>query len=64
MVFGLSHAEITKVCEDCIKLIILEDTKLTTQMVEKYLKQRSDVYVSKGIIFEKTKEKLYTGKYI
>lgn len=47
MAFGLSHAEITKVCEDCIKSIILEDTKLTTRMLEKCLKERLDVYVSK-----------------
>lgn len=47
MAFGLSHAEITKVCEDCIKSIILEDTKLTTQMLEKCLKERLDAYVSK-----------------
>lgn len=47
MAFGLSHAEITKVCEDCIKAIILDDTKLTTQMLEKCLRERLDAYVSK-----------------
>lgn len=47
MAFGLSHAEITKVCEDCIKSIILEDTKLTTRMLEKCLKERLDAYISK-----------------
>ena len=47
MAFGLSHAEITKVCEDCIKLIILEDTKLTARMLENCLKEWLDAYVSK-----------------
>lgn len=47
MAFGLSHAEITKVCEDCIKTIILDGTKLSPQLIEKYLKERVDAYASK-----------------
>lgn len=47
MTCGLSHAEITKVCEDCIKAIILEDVKLTSKLVEKCLKERIESYVSK-----------------
>lgn len=47
MAFGLSHAEITKVCEDCIKSIILGDIKLTSQLIEKCIKERVEVYVSK-----------------
>lgn len=47
MAFGLSHAEITKVCEDCIKSIILGEAKLTSQLIEKSIKERVDAYVSK-----------------
>lgn len=47
LAFGLSHAEITKACEDCIKTIILEDDKLTTTLLEKCLKERIDAYASK-----------------
>lgn len=47
MAFGLSHAEITKVCENCIKSIILEEEKLTSQLIVKCIKERMDAYVSK-----------------
>ncbi len=47
MAFGLSHAEITKVCEDCIKIIILDDQKLNSQLLERCLKERIAAYDSK-----------------
>lgn len=47
LAFGLSHAEITKVCEDCIKIIILDNTKMTSKLLEKCLRERVGAYVSK-----------------
>ena len=41
---GLSHAEITKVCEDCIKTIILEDRTLNAGLLQECMKRRVDVY--------------------
>ena len=47
LAFGLSHAEITKACEDCIKAMILEDVSLTQQLVKKSIVERRDIYMSK-----------------
>lgn len=44
---GLSHAEISKVCENCIKNSILNNSKVTTSAIEKCLKERMDIYTSK-----------------
>ena len=42
--FGLSHAEITRVCDDCIKTVILDNTELTSKMIKSRLKERLDLY--------------------
>lgn len=47
MAFGLSHAEITKVCEDSIKTVILEEQIMTSHLLEKGLKERLEVYESR-----------------
>ena len=44
MALGLSHADITKVCEDCIKTIILEDRTLNAGLLQECMKRRVDVY--------------------
>lgn len=44
---GLSHAEITKACEDCIKIIILEDKIMSSELLAKCLTERTGAYVSK-----------------
>ena len=41
---GLSHAEITRACEDCIKTIILDDKTLTPQLLICFLSERTDSY--------------------
>lgn len=45
--FGLSHADITKACEDCIKTVILEERVLNAALLQEYIKQRVDVYKGK-----------------
>lgn len=47
LAFGLSHAEISKACEDCIKSIILEESELTPQLLERCIKERVDAYMNK-----------------
>lgn len=44
---GLSHAEITRACEDCIKFIILNERKMSSKLIEQSLKERVDAYVSR-----------------
>ena len=44
---GLSHADITKACEDCIKIMILEDKKLNSDLLKRCIQERTNVYVSK-----------------
>lgn len=44
---GLSHAEITRACEDCIKLIILENRTLDSDLLVNCIKERVGVYQSK-----------------
>lgn len=44
---GLSHADITKACEDCIKIMILEDKKLNSNLMKRCIQERTNVYVSK-----------------
>lgn len=45
---GLSHAEITRVCEECLKNVILTDGKLTSEMIMGYLRERTVSYEIKG----------------
>lgn len=45
---GLSHAEITKACNDCIKTIILDNKELSESLLEKFIAERSDSYMVKG----------------
>ena len=44
---GLSHAEITRVCDDVIKHSILDDIKITTPHIIKLLEERRIIYTSK-----------------
>ena len=44
---GLSHAEITKACEDCIKVIILENKTMSSELIVKSLAERTEAYASK-----------------
>jgi len=44
---GLSHAEISKACEDCIKAEIIEDKKVNAELLIKCLTERKDAYVSR-----------------
>lgn len=44
---GLSHADITKACEDCIKLIILENKNMCSELVVNCIKERTEAYTSK-----------------
>lgn len=46
---GLSHAEITRVCEECLKNVILNEEKLSSQMIMNYLYERNESYVIKGV---------------
>jgi SpoVK/Ycf46/Vps4 family AAA+-type ATPase len=41
---GLSHAEITKVCDDAIKSSILSNTEITEQKVKQIVKERLSTY--------------------
>lgn len=41
---GLSHAEITRACEECIKTIILDNERLTPKLLIKFLNERTDSY--------------------
>ena len=45
---GLSHAEITRVCEECLKNVILTDGKLSSEMIMGYLYERTASYEIKG----------------
>lgn len=45
---GLSHAEITRVCEECLKNIILTEGKLSSEMILNYLYERTQSYEIKG----------------
>lgn len=45
---GLSHAEITKVCEDCLKELVLGNENLSSKMIIKYLEERVKSYEIKG----------------
>ncbi|MGB4658078.1 MAG: ATP-binding protein [Mobilitalea sp.] len=47
MANGLSHAEITKACEDCIKVIILENKTMSSELIANALAERTGAYVSK-----------------
>lgn len=40
----LSHAEISKACEDCIKHAILNDTKVTSELLIACLVERTSAY--------------------
>lgn len=44
---GLSHTEISKACEDCIKVIILENKTLSSELIAKSLVERTGAYASK-----------------
>ena len=44
---GLSHAEITRVCDDAIKNSILNDESITDQMIISLLNERHNVYLCK-----------------
>lgn len=44
---GLSHSEISKACEDCIKAVIIEDKKVTEELLAECLKERTNAYVSR-----------------
>lgn len=44
---GLSHADITKACEDCIKLIILENKNMNSELLVNCIKERAEAYTSK-----------------
>lgn len=44
---GLSHAEISKACEDCIKSTILDDVKITSKLIIRCLTERTEVYTSR-----------------
>jgi SpoVK/Ycf46/Vps4 family AAA+-type ATPase len=44
---GLSHADITKVCEDCIKLIILENKTMNDDLLLTCVMERTAAYASK-----------------
>ncbi len=41
---GLSHAEITRACEDCIKTMILDSKSLTPQLLTQFLNERTNSY--------------------
>lgn len=45
---GLSHAEITRVCEECKKNIILTNENLSAEMILNYLYERTQSYEIKG----------------
>lgn len=44
---GLSHAEITKVCEDAIKNSILSDSKITEEVLINLFEERKNIYFTK-----------------
>jgi len=45
---GLSHAEITRVCEDCLKELVLGDGELNSVMIVNYINERLKSYEIKG----------------
>ena len=44
---GLSHAEIVKVCDDAIKLSILDMQPMTSEKISTLLQERKDIYTYK-----------------
>ena len=44
---GLSHAEIVKVCDDAIKLSILDMQPMTSEKLSTLLQERKDIYTYK-----------------
>ena len=44
---GLSHAEIVKVCDDAIKLSILDMQPMTSEKISTLLQERKDIYAYK-----------------
>lgn len=44
MASSLSHAEISRVCEDAIKEVILNESKLTQEYIQKLINERLMVY--------------------
>lgn len=46
--FGLSHVEITKACEDCIKLVLLDNVEISAELIELCLTERQRVYGCQG----------------
>ena len=48
MAIGLSHAEISKACNDCIKAVILDDIKLSASLLSQFIGERVDSYKVKG----------------
>ncbi len=45
---GLSHAEITRVCEDCLKELVLGGSELNSVMIVNYINERLKSYEIKG----------------
>ena len=45
--YKLSHAEISKSCEDCIKYAILNDAKVTSDLLMQCLAERVSAYVGR-----------------
>lgn len=48
MAQGLSHAEISKACNDCIKAIILDEKELTASLLSQFIGERVASYQVKG----------------
>lgn len=45
---GLSHAEITRACNDCIKAIILDEKELSATLLAQFIGERVESYQVKG----------------
>ena len=45
---NLSHAEISRVCEDTIKISVLNKRKIEIKLLEEMIKERKSAYFSGG----------------
>ncbi len=46
--FGLNHAEITRACRDCLKLVLLDNVTISAELLEQCLNERQKLYECQG----------------